>query len=325
MPLSSNIRNYLDLGGLPLPDNYTFGEIKRKYPEQFKTRYFAVKQGDVFHAMPCKKPSEEEGAEMSVQSWGYVYGPVHPSTAYEDVEGATYAYDDGTYWIFAPCSPHEQIDFAADARTFCYDQFGPVINRASLLENKTKARALIDFAEQASNQVFDTVRDAFLGKYHRDPHKDHKRDLALEAITKVWAVWMKNAARVADRTLIRTNVELIQQQLRRDFTIDFRHTRADGWAAAGVDPVSGNEYIYTLVANTDAITDVTKLPDPNWNFDAAPVGGYNKGGQIYTDGQPTRTSELPKIIRFYRSIPPTLNPTPGQDIGSVAWTQEEAY
>ena len=93
-----------------------------------------------------------------------------------------------------------------------------------------------------------------------------------------------------------------------------------------MDPLRGHEYVYTLVATKDVITDATKLPDADWHFDAQPVGGYRlASGQVYWDAEPTRTASLPYIIRFKRHIPDTPNLSPGKSIGSVAWTQEPAY
>ena len=327
---SENIgRISLDLGGdWVLPDNYVFGHLVDPDTTTNRTgKYAAVKQGNEFHAMPFRV--RFGGWRTWPQTWGYVYGPVHPSTNYDDVEGATYAYDDGTYWRFAHCSPHEQIDFAADAKTFTFDQFSPAIHRASVSTDSdaaAKTRALVSFAEQSSNEVFNRVKFAVLGQFHKDPHKDHKRDLALAAIDKVWGIWLKNGSLITQRNLIKPTYDTVRATLAGQHTIDWRFQRDDEKAARGDDPIAGNEYVYTLVATKAKITDATKLPDANWHFDAQPVGGYRlASGQTYWDAEPTRTDELPYIIRFKRPIPDIPNLSPGKSIGAVEWTQEAAY
>ena len=134
------------------------------------------------------------GPKSALDIHGAYYRPPHPSMVAEDIEGATYAYDDGTHWLFAHCSPQEQLDFASDAEQFCYAAFAEYIDRAlnsAQTGANTKARALVDFAQQASRDVFNTVRNQTLGYYHRKPHNDHRRDLAHASIVKVWTAWLK--------------------------------------------------------------------------------------------------------------------------------------
>ena len=252
---------------------------------------------------------------------GTVYGPLLEGMAAEDIEGSPYVEWTGSAFRMSHCSPRTQVSFARHAKTFTYDQLTPLINRAKLTSNN-EARAFMDLAEQSGDVAFRTVRTAYLGRYHRDPHQDHLRDIALDSIDTVWEAWKKNSARVADVTLLRAKVELLIRQLRINYTTDWRYERAEGWIQAGADPVSGNEWVYTLVAAKAAITDATKLPDPNWHFDALGAG-INRNGQMYYDGQPEATDELPYRIRFYRPVP--VDASAGASIGSVAWTQEEAY
>ena len=131
MPRTTDPRRVLATDAVFFPDSHVFGSIPRQYPEVSKPlKYMAVQQGSVFHAMPAR--NNDGQWEMWPASWGYVYGPVDPSTEFGDVEGATYAYDTGTHWKFAACSPQEQIDFAADVRTFAIDQFAVAIAKAQV-------------------------------------------------------------------------------------------------------------------------------------------------------------------------------------------------
>ena len=159
----------------------------------------------------------------------------------EDVEGATYAHDDGTYWLFAHCSPEEQVDFAAEARTFAVSQFAtPIANanaKAAEATNPTtratavaKATALIDFASAVGAQVQATVTAATLGHYHRNPHHDHKRDLTVDAVNAVLASWKKealtNTAFAAMRGHVTTAASFVISHLTLKHTIEWRHERA---------------------------------------------------------------------------------------------------
>ena len=302
-------------------------ELVRSPEEKF--RWCVVKIGSEFHT----ETMQWNGGDVwyaAIKDHHHetvvVYQPIHPGMVDEDIIGATYAHDTGTHWKFAHCSPHQQIDFAADAEQFCYAAFQEQIHRAlnsGQTGANTKARALMDFASQAGREVFNTVRRATLGEYHRNPHQDHRRDLAHAAVVKVWTAWLKNASRVTDRTAISSIVGSVGQLLATDYTIEWRDTRAPIWAAAGRDPVSGREWCYTLAATSAEITGAANLPDPAWHFDAFPTKGIAKGSQVYHDGQPTPTEEKPWVIRFSRPV--AIAPGPGVSIGSVPWVQEEAF
>ena len=102
-------------------------------------------------------------------AFGTIYQPIHPSQEPEDIMGATYAWDDGTYWHIAHCSPHEQIDFARQAERFTYGEVQDAINRAqatlglahddaSRAGGKGKVDALINFAYAAGRDSYLRVR-----------------------------------------------------------------------------------------------------------------------------------------------------------------------
>ena len=286
-----------------------------------------------FHLRRVVRTERDGRGLPRTDSVGYIHLPLHPDQTFADIDGATYAYDDGTYWRFAHCSPGEQIQFAADARAFTFNQFLPALIRANTALGRggvgaaaaaDKARALTDFAEQAANAAFDVVRFKTLGHYHRDPHRDHKRELAVAAMDRVTAAWAQNAGRVSDRARVQNTVVILRAQLVAGYDIDWRHERARSDAARGRDPVDGREYCFTLSATADAITGDANLPDPDWNFDDFPAQGLVRGTQTYYDREPSATEPLPFIVRFGRSLP-TPEPAKGASIGTVAWDQDEAY
>lgn len=172
---------------------------------------------------------------------GFVYRPVDSRMTAEDIEGATYALDTGTAWLFAHCSPHEQVDLAAEARSFAVEQFGLAIARAQvkvhMATNATvkaaavaKVSALADFAEAVGASVHATVTGAELGHYHRNPHNDHKRDLAVEAIAAVLADWKEKALTVTaigeKRGRVTADAAAVSTALAKTHTIEWRHERA---------------------------------------------------------------------------------------------------
>ena len=340
MPLVTDRRKGLELWGTAFKDSYAFGEIARAYPDDTPGAYLAVKQGEVFHAMPARKVSN--GWEIWPSSWGYVYGPVDPATAYEDVEGATYAYDDGTYWHFAHCSPDEQIDFAADARTFALDQFSIEIDEAHVKVAEasnapvkaaavTKVKALIAFTKAVGADVHKRVVGATLGHYHREPHHDHRRELAIAGIDAVLEQWQEagktDKATRLDRAAITDTAAAVRTALTSSHTIEWRAAREkrlnDAAAAKGTDPIAGHEYCYTQVATPAVITGEANLPDPAWSFDQLRTGSVVRGSYVYQDAEPTPTAFLPWVIRFKRPVPADV--VASQDIGSVPWEQETAY
>ena len=291
---------------------------------------FALRQPDnqgVFHLGKSIRYWNDDYAKLREEGdWGYIYQPIHQSMKPEDIEGATYAYDDGTHWLFAHCSPHEQIDFAIETQTFCFDLFAEPIARAlnsAETGANTKARALIDLAEQSSNEVFREIRSATLGEYHRDPHKDWRRDLSLAAIKKVHKAWTDSGTRAADLPKVKAAYDDLKTRLEREWAIDWRHTREEDWSRAGRDPVGDYEYVFTVVPTADHVIADADLPDPNWHFDAAPVGGYKKATQTYTDGAPLMVPTGHWILPFRRPV--RIGTKVGVSIGSVAWTRRDAY
>ena len=303
--------------------------------------FFAVREGEThgdFHInQGSYQPKNEHrlAGHRPSNSYpiGYIYQPIHQSMKVVDIEGATYAYDNNGAWQFAHCSPKQQLDLAKQIKQFTYNLFVPDIQRAQYAANRAtestqaaanlKVRSLMDFADQCASSAFDTVRLATLGAFHRDKDTDHFRQVALKAVNKLWQAWLKNGSRIQDRTAIETIFGKVRNTLTASYIIDWRHDRADAWAAAGTDPVNGLEYCYTLSATNAKVTGTDNLPDPNWNFDAFPNNGITKGTHVYTDGQPSVTQTKPWIIRFYRHTVPLA--TRGQDVGTIEWTQEDPF
>ena len=185
------------------------------------------------------------------ETWGYslhaykahgeLYRPIHPDMTRDDIEGATYAHDDGTHWLFAHCSPEEHVDFAARARDFAIGHFQEAINRANIKAHEAtretvrntavdKMKSLVSFAAQVGNHVYSTVVSEVLGHYHKNPHKDHKRDLAVDAVNSVLATWKKDAltsplVRVA-RQHVAADAADVVTKLTSTHYIEWRHVRA---------------------------------------------------------------------------------------------------
>ena len=269
---------------------------------------------------------------------GAVYRPLHPDLTAEDIESATYAFDDGTYWQIAHCSPQEQIDFAADAEAYTRAQLGLAIAEANVALSvatgttaraaaKAKVDALIEFAKAAGRRAHALVLAQTLGHYHRDPHNDHLRDIAWECINAQQLDWIARATRDEDSVRVQAAVNAVKTRLASTHTIEWRHEREkrlnDAAAARGDDPVAGYEYCYVLSQTAAVITGESNLPDPTWPFDRLRTGTVGRGLFVYSDAQPRTNSLLSWVIRFKRPIP--AGTVAGADIGSVAWTQEAAY
>ena len=272
------------------------------------------------------------------EPFGSIYRPVHPSMTAEDIEGATYAHDDGTHWHFAHCSPQEQIAFAADAEAYTRAQLGLDIAKANTALNvavgttartaaKAKVDALIEFAEAAGRRAHALVVAQTLGHYRRDPHNDHLRDIAAACINAQQLDWIARATRDDDSIRVQSAVNAVKTRLASTHAIETRAAREkrlnDAAAAKGTDPVGGFEYCYVLSQTAAEITGDSNLPDPTWPFDRLRTGTIGRGLFVYSDAEPKTNSLLSWIVRFKRPIPEGT--AAGADIGSVAWKQEPAY
>ena len=315
--------------------------------------YAAIKMAGEFHAVPCQATRPQHGEPEGTVEWspqvetfGEVYAPVHPDMTIEDVEGARYPHDDGTQWLFAHCSPKEQIDFAADVENYARAEMQDAINRAMLAlqiapagATRTAARDKVDslgeFSRAVAQNAHQQVTAATLGYWHRNPHEDHRRDIAVAAIETVLALWDtlgevdSDAGRAisASRTRVLPDARGALTRLKQEHAIEWRHVRQkrldDAEAAKGTDPVAGYEYVYASSLFPAVITGEANLPSPTWFFDALRHGNVIRGVYRYSDGEPTPTRFMPWVIRFKRPVPEGTQP--GANIGSVAWEQETAY
>ena len=234
-------------GNLLLP-TYVFNDGDKPYIVERESR-----EDGTFHATFCYKDSWEEDGQTVTryrvyhsEPYGYAYGPVHESVTREDVDGARYAYDDGTHWHFAHCSPDEQIDLAAAARTFTTEQFSIAIAKAQIKVDEatnatvkaqaiTKADALVKFAEAAGADAYKRVVGETLGHFHRNPHHDHKRELAIAAIGTVLAAWGEagktDVVVRADLRAVNSDASDVKTALEATHTIEWRAARVKRLAA----------------------------------------------------------------------------------------------
>ena len=208
-------------------DAMTFGSLSDTSLDHNPLKYIAVRQGEVFHAVPVYG---EQGFPwtLAVSTWGYAYRPIHEDTTFEDVEGSTYAWlDDGKY-RFAPCSPDAQRNFASQVHDYAYGKFSPRLDAANLKTaeatnavSKTaaaeNAKAIAKFASAIASEAQSTVIAAELGHYHRNPHNDHMRDLTVAAINSVLEDWTEKAVTdlgiKAERALILDDAAAVKTEL----------------------------------------------------------------------------------------------------------------
>ena len=266
---------------------------------------------------------------------GVYYQPIHPTMTYDDIEGASYAYDDGTFWHFAHCSPGEHLDFAAEAETFTFNQFAYYladVNKELAAETdaatKTalhyKGNAILALAYASGRRAHHHVTGHVLGHFHKNPHHDHLREIALVAITAEIADW-KAKDRSLDVTRTSAAVTFIVTRLTAEPKIEWREERQARLGREGKDPVDGFEFIYTIQATDDEITETADLPDPAWTFDqlaSAGAAGTIRGERIYSDGIPPKVDAFPYVVRFWRTVP--HNVAVG-DAVTAPWVQDMAY
>ena len=211
-------------------------------------KWAVIKEGGDFHLRLVKSQMIGPDANSLVKAYhlaveyphGHAYRPIHPSMKPEDIEAATFAHDNGTHWLFAHCSPEEQVDYAADVRTFALEQFSMAIKSAQVkvdeaTNNIVKARAiekvkhLIEFAVGVASDCYSTVIGATLGHYHKDRHHDHRREIVIASITKVIEEWrIAGEANKSDRVKHQnagTVAAGINTLLSATHTIEWRHER----------------------------------------------------------------------------------------------------
>ena len=258
-------------------------------------------------------------------------------TAFEDVDGATYAYDDNGFWRFAHCSPSEQLDFAARAESFAREQFAPAIQAvnaetALAVQNAprntghAKAKALIKFADLVGRRVHEVVVKAELGHWHRNPHNDHFRELTVDALDRILGTWAQNretdAEARANHARVSETAAAVRARLVETATFKWAWERRQEEAAArlkraakGEDPVEGYEYVFTSAVEDGEITNSYRLPNPNWVQDQEGLAtGLTQLDQIWYDGFPLNlTPNRPYAIVYKRAT------------GTTSWEYHGSY
>ena len=171
-------------------------------------RYFAVgrqsKHSGRFHRLYVRRDEESESAAFVIEADQppvVLYQPLAPGTTVADVEGATHALDDGTYWHFVHASPGEHYDMEAFAKALLISHFQPRINRAAheahaglTVTARTRASArmgaLNDFVDAATKVVETDFRKLTLGHHEREtPQADNHRAIVVAAVRSVLAAW----------------------------------------------------------------------------------------------------------------------------------------
>ena len=214
-------------------------------------KWIVLREGGTFHLRVAEEYEADDDGNTGYgfyehPYYGEIYRPINQAMTYEDVEGATFAHDTGTDWLFAHCSPQQQIDFAARARTFAIDQFMLLISKADMKvieatnavvksQAAIKAKAVTRFAEAVGEEVHKQVVGATLGHFHRNPHEDHKRDLTVAAIDAVLAAWAEagktDKAAKGDHAAVTTPAATVRSALTTTHTIEWRHARVARLAA----------------------------------------------------------------------------------------------
>ena len=209
-------------------------------------RWAVLRSDGAFHLRRTKDYGGDQYGLTAYKAHGTVYRPIHSSMTAEDIEGATYAHDDGTHWHFAHCSPHEQVSLAATVKVFAEAAFEVAITSALIKIHEatnvpvkatavTKASALVKFAEAVGNAAYKVIVDADLGHWHRNPHHDHNRDVTVLAIDSVLAAWAEagktDKALRQDRAAVLAAATGIKAGLETEHTIEWRPARVARLAA----------------------------------------------------------------------------------------------
>lgn len=318
-----------------MPTDSTFEDAGKHYAVITDGQHFFAALADFYVSDPGH--GVLEGQQYNPNDIGY--RPIHPSTTLADVEGATYAWDDGSAWHFSHASPGEQLDYAAEVEAFAFSAFVESVLAAELepqqnadLSIKTaaryKAKDIKKFARAVGRFAHAYVVNAHLGAFHRDRTQDHRRSITVRSIDAVLADWAEtgktdNAVKLA-HTRAQAAATTVRTRLTSTHSIKFRHEHERLRALAG-EETGGYEYVYASSTDGAAITGDANLPLATMIFDhPALAGGIIRGTTVIYDGVPPDVSKTrPYIIRFKRPKP--ADAFQGKNIGSVAWEQESAY
>lgn len=180
--------------------------------------YVAALEGGVFRAKKLVYVYSGHGGVRYGVSDGYtIYTPIHSSQALKDIEGATFAHDDGTHWHFSHASPKQHHDFEAVCEALWISHIQPNINKTTLKSLETtnkvtragqidKLDSLNKFSVAVQAEIEKRVRAETLGHFHRNQHEDNQRDLVVASIKAVLLAWKAEALTSTDVRDDRANV-----------------------------------------------------------------------------------------------------------------------
>lgn len=167
--------------------------------------YVAIRRGNAFEAVLVNIGRSEVFPKVMRNNNETGYWPVAPGTTASDVDGAVYAYDDGTYWHFGHAAPGQHHDTEAIVEAMLISHFQPKVNRAIQavavagdITARTLANNYLDALNGLVEIVLDhaekAVRALTLGEHAREtPEKDNNRAVAVAAIKSAVAATKKTA------------------------------------------------------------------------------------------------------------------------------------
>lgn len=205
--------------------------------------FAAVRMGR--HFVPVKLWRGSDGQHdsrypVSDVFWGEIYRPVHPSTTLADIQGATYAIDDGKSWIFAHASEDNHHEMALMVEALTLAAFQPQCERAMLARlgaadaaaiasTTAKLEALYEFRNDVHKAATVALYAEHMGHFHAQPHAGHYRNLIRAAVISVKSIWSGHNTKKLQLPTITTVLESVERDLTPAYTVQ---TRAAKLAAA---------------------------------------------------------------------------------------------
>lgn len=192
----------------------------------------AFLEGGTFHTIPaiCCRTFQDPWHDFSHTAqveayqiryehsrYGFdIYQPIHSSMTRADIEGAVYAFDDGTHWHFYHNTPADHHEMECFYRSYVDAVFNTVIGQnvwAAGWEDLSWTQKLalhverdIDvqlyrFKNDMLTAGLTAMRKLPLGYYGKNAHKAHVKDIAAAAFTETaeaWKVDEKRLVKLAD-------------------------------------------------------------------------------------------------------------------------------
>lgn len=207
-------------------------------------KWCVIREGGTFHLSPVdlhvyNDPSKGYVIHELSDYHGELYRPIHSTVTFEDVEGATFAWDDGTHFHFAHCSKREQAELSEQVRTFAEAQFFNAIHGAQIkaieatgVAKQTaieKTKALVKFANAVGFLARETILAQTLGHWHREDLEPFSY-VTYEAINAVLKDWkqkgLSDSQIVRDRAAVSAAAVQVKADLGTRRTFEFRGVRA---------------------------------------------------------------------------------------------------